>query len=211
MTARPEDVTRLDPLRKVGEEHKQMTNPSKGFNSYMEKASEQMQGSSKAGATSPFDLAQSQPPLASGPTFDSLLNQVKSSQSMLGDMSSDLNTKNLKFKQSQRYLLRSKLKNANSYLNAANAKLGVEASEVAPSTGGGILGKFVDYVSQGQSNLIAAQNKLVHLKDKGDHLNPADFIAIQLKLSYAQREIEYASIMLSKAVDDMKTLMNIQL
>lgn len=130
---------------------------------------------------------------------------------MLGDMNADLNTKNLKLKQSQRYLLRSKLKNANGYLKAANAKMGVEVPQTAPATGGGILGKFLDYVSEGQSNLAAAQQQLLNLKGKGDALKPADFLAIQLKLAHAQQEIEYASIMLSKAVDDMKTLMNIQL
>jgi hypothetical protein len=214
MTSRPDDVTKLDPLRKIGEEQQPNTTPGKGFESYMEKAGAQMhnlQSSAKTTASSPFDLARAQAPLASGPTFDSLLSQVKSSQVMLGDMNSDLNTKNLKLKQSQRYLLRSKLKNANGYLKAANVKMGAEAPAPAAATGGGILGKFVNYVADGQSNLIAAQQQLVNLKGKGDALKPADFLSIQLKLAHAQQEIEYASVMLSKAVDDMKTLMNIQL
>lgn len=213
MTSRPDDVSKLDPIRSIGEEQKSTGTPTpgKGFESYMEKAGEQMQGTGKTPAASPFDLAQTQPPLTTGPTFDSLLSQVKQSQTMLGDMNSDLNTKNLKLKQSQRYLLRSKLNNANGYLKAANAKMGAEAPTPPPSTGGGIMGKFLDYVSDGQSNLVAAQQQLMNLKGKGEALKPADFLAIQIKLAHAQQEIEYASIMLSKAVDDMKTLMNIQL
>ena len=211
MTSRPDDVTKVDPLRRIGEDQKSTITPGKGFESYMEKAGQQMQGPGKATAASPFDLAQPQAPLASGPTFDSLLSQVKSSQTMLGDMSSDLNTKNLKLKQSQRYLLRSKLSSANGYLKAANTKMGTEPPASPPPTGGGIVGKFLDYVADGQSNLAAAQNQLMNLKGKGDALKPADFLAIQLKLAHAQQEIEYASIMLSKAVDDMKTMMNIQL
>ena len=211
MTSRPDDVTKLDPVRRVGEDQKSTTAPGKGFESYMEKAGQQMQGAGKTTAASPFNLVQPQPPLASGPTFDSLLGQVKSAQVMLGDMNSDLNTKNLKLKQSQRHLLRSKLGSANTYLKAANSKMGAEAPTPPPSTGGGIIGKFLDYVADGQSNLAAAQNQLMNLKGKGDALKPADFLAIQLKLAHAQQEIEYASIMLSKAVDDMKTMMNIQL
>lgn len=130
---------------------------------------------------------------------------------MLGDMNNDLNTKNLKLKQSQRTVLRSKLGNATNYLQAANAKMGAEIPTPSTSTGGGILGKFLDYVADGQSNLSAAQQQLMSLKSKGQSLQPADFLAIQLKLAHAQQEIEYASIMLSKAVDDMKTMMNIQL
>ena len=211
MTSRPDDVTKLDPVRRLGEEQKSTSTPGKGFESYMEKAGEQMQGAGKTTAVSPFDLAQAKAPLASGPTFDSLLSQVKSSQVMLGDMNNDLNTKNLKLKQSQKYLLRSKLQNANGYLKAANTKMGAEAPATLPSTGGGIMGKFLNYISDGQSNLAAAQQQLMGLKGKGDALKPADFLAIQVKLAHAQQEIEYASIMLSKAVDDMKTLMNIQL
>lgn len=214
MTSRPDDVTKLDPTRRIGEEQKSTPTPGKGFESYMEKAGENIptQGTGKTTPTSPFDLAQAQSPLATGPTFDSLLNQVKASQGMLGDMSNDLNTKNLKLKQSQRYLLRSKLKNANGYLKAANTKMGAKApeEEAAPS-GGGIMGKFLNYIGNGQANLAAAQQQLMNLKGKGDALKPADFLAIQVKLAHAQQEIEYASIMLSKAVDDFKTLMNIQL
>ena len=73
------------------------------------------------------------------------------------------------------------------------------------------MGKFLNYIGDGQANLAAAQQQLMNLKGKGDALKPADFLAIQIKLAHAQQEIEYASIMLSKAVDDFKTLMNIQL
>jgi hypothetical protein len=214
MTSRPDDVTKMDPVRRIGDEQKGVTQPpGKGFESYMEKAGEQMptQGPGKPGALSPFDLAQAQSPLSTGPTFDSLLSQVKSSQTMLGDMNNDLNTKNLKLKQSQRSVLRGKLNNANNYLKAANAKMGAETPAAPQATGGGIMGKFLNYVADGQSNLAAAQQQLMNLKGKGDALKPADFLAIQVKLAHAQQEIEYASIMLSKAVDDFKTLMNIQL
>ncbi len=213
MTSRPDDVTKLDPIRRVGDEQKTTTQtPGQGFESYMEKAGQQMQGAGKTTAVTPFDLAQAQTPLTAGPNFDSLMSQVKSSQVMLGDMNNDLNTKNLKLKQSQRTVLRSKLTNANTYLKAANTKMGAEIPQPpTPSTGGGILGKFLDYVADGQSNLSAAQQQLTNLKTKGGTMQPADFLAIQLKLAHAQQEIEYASLMLSNTVSDLKTMMNIQL
>jgi hypothetical protein len=213
MTSRPDDVTKIDPLRRIGDEQKTVSAPGQGFESYMEQAGKQMEGASKTTpAVSPFDLAHGQTPLAAGPNFDSLMGQVKSTQTMLGDMNNDLNTKNLKLKQSDKYLLRSKLQKANGYLKSANVDLGAEAPAAQPpSTGGGIIGKFLDYISEGQSNLVAAQKQLFSLKEKGTALNPSDFLEIQLKLAHAQQEIEYASLMLSKTVDDMKTLMNIQL
>lgn len=211
-TPRPDDVSRLDPLKRVGDEQKQTSTPSQSFESYMEKAASQPSGPGKSTGVSPFELAKGNQPLATGPTFDNLLTQVKSAQTMLGDINNQLQTPNLKLKQSQRYLLRNKLTSANSYLNAANTKMGVEApADSGESKRTGIVGKFLDYVDEGQNNLMTAQKQLMDLKSKGESLNPGDFLSIQVKLAHAQQEIEYASIMLSKAVEDMKTLFNIQL
>jgi len=210
MVDRPD---RLDPIKKIGEEKMPggpvPEKPTGSFESYMEKASQQP---SKPTGTSPFELQQQQnQTLLTTPTFDSLLTQVKSAQSMLGDMNTHLNTKNLKLKSSQRYLLRNKLTDANSYLRAANTKMGAEAPSTPPSSGGGVIGKFLDYVSEGQANLATAQQQLMNLKEKGSNMNPADFLAIQLKLSHAQQEIQYASMLLANAVDALKTMFNIQL
>jgi len=210
----PENVPKMDPLRRVGEETKPPLTPGvpgQGFETYMEKASGSKAPTQPPGV-SPFDLAQTQGLLAKGPNFDTLLTQVKSAQTMLGDMTNDLHTKNLKLKQSQRQVLRSKLKGATTYLKAANGKMGAPIpQEEKEEKGGGILGKFLNYISYGQRNLQAAQQQLMNLKNKGTTLQPADFLAIQVKLSHAQIEIEYASVMLGKAVDAAKTLMNIQL
>jgi hypothetical protein len=211
MTSRPDDVSKLDPVRRIGEDQKSGATPGQGFESYMDKASQTMQGAGKTTAVSPFDLAGPQPVLSTGPSFDSLLSQVKSSQVMLGDMNNDLNTKNLKLKQSERTVLRSKLQNATGYLQAANTKMGAELPTPPSASGGGIMGKFLNYVADGQANLAAAQQQLLSMKGKGQTMKPADFLAVQLKLAHAQQEIEYASIMLSNAVGSFKTLMNIQL
>jgi hypothetical protein len=209
MVDRPE---RLDPTRKVGDE-KQPGGPTPetgSFGSYMEKAG-QAPAAGKSPAVSPFDLAHGQAPLAAGPSFDSLMSQVKSVHGMLGDVNTQLQTKNLKLSQSQRQSLRNKMGNANKYLKAANVKMGADTAETPTTTKGGVVGQFLNWVSEGQQNLMAAQNQLLSLKDKGQDLKPADFLAIQLKLAHAQQEIEYASIMLSKAVEDIKTMFNIQL
>jgi hypothetical protein len=212
MTQKPDDISRAQPIKPFGEEQRPEGAPAQGqaFEQYMEKAAGQP-SSGTPSALSPFDLAHGQAMLSTAPNFDTLMTQVKSTQGMLGDVSTQLNTPNLRLKQSQRYLLRTKLTDANAHLRAANGKMGAELPEAKAPSSGGILGKFLDYVSDGQSNLAAAQNQIQALKDKGDNLKPADFLAIQLKLAHAQQQIEYASIMLSKVVDDMKTLFNVQL
>ncbi len=209
MTGKPDDISRLDPTKRIGEDEQKMGTPSQPFEQYMQRAGEKEQV--KPPGISPFDLPQGTSSLATiGPSFDSRLAQVKSAQSLLGDVNNHLNTPNLKLKQSQRYLLRNKLTDANTHLHAANAKLGAEPGAVKPTAGGGVIGKFLDLVSEGNNNLKAAQEKLLTLKSKGD-LKPADFLVLQLKLAAAQQEIEYSSIMLGKAVEDLKMLFQVQL
>ncbi len=212
MVDRPD---RLDPIKNIGEDKQPggpTPQPSGSFEAYMEKAGQQPSAAGKAPGISPFDLAQNPTSLTQGPTFDSLMAQTKSVQGMLGDINTHLQTKNLKLKQSDRASLRSKLTSANSYLRAANVKLGAEVPPAPPpSSTGGIMGKFLGYLSDGQANVAAAQQQMMAMKGKGDALKPADFLAIQIKLAHAQQEIEYASMMLANAVSGLKTLFNIQL
>lgn len=132
MVDRPD---RLDPIRKIGEEKlpggpTSSQTPGQSFESYMEKA----KGKPEAGGptTTPFDLAKARTPLMQGPTFDSLMAQAKSIHGTLGDINTDLQTKNLKLKPSERHLLRTKLQNANGYLKAANTDLGVKPPPPPP-------------------------------------------------------------------------------
>lgn len=209
---KPEDISGAQPIKRLGDDQPLKGVPNESFQTYMDKAAQQGTQPQKPPTISPFDLAHGATPLTQGANIDTLLTQAKSAHVTLGDISTQLNTKNLKLKQSQRYLLRNKLGDANSMLKAANLKAGGELP--APPTtasSGGIIGKFLDFVNEGQSHISAIQKKLVGMKEKGDSLNPADFLAIQLKLGHAQQEIEYASIMLSKAVEDMKMLFNVQL
>jgi hypothetical protein len=213
MTMKPDDISGAQPIKRLGDDQQPLKGgPSESFQTYMDKAALQGNAAQKPPAVSPFDLAHGQTALTQGANLDTLLTQAKSAQTTLGDISSQLNTKNLKLKQSQRYLLRNKLGDANAMLKAANAKVGGETPPPpTPSSSGGIIGKFLDFVSDGQNHINAIQKQLTDLKAKGDSLNPADFLAIQLKMGHAQQEIEYASIMLSKAVEDMKMLFNVQL
>lgn len=213
MIMKPDDVSGAQPIKRLGEDQQPLKQgPGESFQTYMDKAALQGNSVSKPPTVSPFDLAHGQSPLAQGANLDTLLTQAKTAQTTLGDINNQLNTKNLKLKQSQRYLLRNKLSDATTMLKAANAKAGGEMPPApTPSSSGGVLGKFLDFVADGQNHITAIQKQLTDLKAKGDSLNPADFLSIQLKMGHAQQEIEYASIMLSKAVEDMKMLFNVQL
>lgn len=159
-----------------------------------------------------FDLAGTNTPLAQGPSYDSLITQANSTESTFNDLRQQLNTPNLKLKQSQKYLLNNKLSDANTHIRSASDKIGaplVEETKAPP--GSGPIAKFLNFIGNGAAQIQNAKVEMQALKDKGDAVNPADYLLIQMKVNKAQQELEYASVVLSKAVDAVRTLMNIQL
>jgi hypothetical protein len=211
----PDDVPvsqRIIPTGPVGSERKETGMPTQPFQSFMQQPSGALTPRVTS-APSPFELSQGQQSFLPGkPTFDTLLSQVNSAQQSMGDLSNQLNTPNLRLNRAQRYLLGNKLSDAKAHIRSAATKFGVEESP--EESGGAIatpLGKFLAMLTDGQYQLQAAKEQLQKMQSSGKQLHPADFLLIQVKLNKAQVEIEYSSVLLSKAIDAMKQLFNIQL
>lgn len=204
-----EDVGRAQPTLPIGTGGKPP--PSGEFKSIMQGATPPELGKT-TGQQTPFDVMQGQSVAASGADVKTLLSQVNTAQTTLGDLNNELNTPKLKLKQSQRWLLQQKFSNANAHLRSANEKLGNPPSPPfeEPKEGGPVV-KFLSYLADGQNQLKLAHQKLNELNASGKTLQPADLLLIQIKLAKAQQEMEYSSVILSKSIDDMKTLMNVQL
>lgn len=218
-TPGPEDVPRPiapNPIGEGGDGHLP-SEATRSFQSYMQsnESNPLLTSAGKSIQVSPFDLAQGQV-LAAGPTYQTIQEQAKMAQAALSDVSTQLNTPNLKLRQSSKYILKNKLASANSFIRSASSKLGASESpagqeEYKTPAGAGPLQRFLSLVTDGQNQLEAAQQQLQSLQNKGEALSPGDMLLVQIKLNKAQQEIEYSSLLLSKAVDDMKMMMNIQL
>lgn len=182
------------------------------FKPYMEGAQPNpLLDAGKAPQVSPFDLAHGKVP-APGPTLNTIQEQAKMADSTLSNINNQLQTPKLKLKQSTKYLLKNKLNSAKNHIKSASDKIGAPAiDEEAVPAGSGPLNKFLSLVTDGQNQLDATQQHLSALAKKGDQIKPADMLMIQIKLSKAQQELEYSSLLLGKAVDDLKMMMNIQL
>jgi hypothetical protein len=147
-----------------------------------------------------------------GPSHESISNQISSTSSVLGDLQNQLNNKNLNLRQSQKYLLRNKLASANQNIRTAATKAGVDTgSPPSQFSRQSPINKFLGMISDSQSQLSNAQTEINNLNMNGQSMNPGDLLLIQVKLSKAQQELEYSSVLLSTATSDIKTLFNIQL
>jgi hypothetical protein len=187
--------------------------PGSGFQGYMSEASKASakgftpaQGPGVSEALQAARAAQT-----AGPSFETLIAQVGTSQDSLANVRNQLNTKGLQFKRSQQHLLRNKLSDASTYLRAANSRLGAETPPMQPQTGARPIERFINYVTDGENQLTAAQQKIAEMQSKGGELRPADFLLIQVKMGQAQQEIEFSSTLLAKVIDSIKQTLNIQL
>ena len=62
-----------------------------------------------------------------------------------------------------------------------------------------------------QNQLKQIQGILANPREKDGSINPGTLLLVQTKLAQAQQKLEYASVLLSKAVDAIKQLFNIQI
>jgi len=187
--------------------------PGEAFADYMNRPSPPPVATQAQGVgTTPYELTQGQPSQMPPPTMASLATQANSSGDTLNTINDQLSTKNLKLKQSQKYLLRNKLSEANTHIRTAATKAGVDVGAApAPSTKQNPIRRYLTYVSDSQSQLAAIQDKIKDISATGGNLSPGDMLLIQVKLNKAQQALEYSSVLLGKAVDDIKMLFNVQI
>ena len=166
---------------------------------------------SSASQVSPLNLPQSN--LTAEPSIDSLLAQMWESEHTFDELQKNLKTKNLKFKRSEQNLMRNKLSEANTHLMSAAEKVGAKVlpSEPPPS-GFNPIERFLQLATNGGKQLQEAKQKIIDLQSaEGEELRPGDMMLVQVKLAQAQQSLEYASTLLSKAVDVIKQMINVQL
>ncbi len=201
---------RIDAGRPVEPKTPARSEPGSEFRSFMEQSGTQPGGVSSASPASPLQMGSMNMPNVA-PSFDSLMTQSKNMQDSLGDLKNQLKTPNLTLKRSQAHLLRNKLGDANDYIRGAAGKLGVDTPPMKAPKHPGATEKLMAYINDGQEKMVSIQQKLDDMMSSGTELKPADMMLVQIKMGQAQQELEYSSTVLSKVVDALKQLFNIQL
>ena len=205
--SKPEKIDPTKPLSS-GEEKE---SPTKSFKDVMGKT-ESPTSTQESGKVSPMGLTESTPKVTGTPTTQSVIGQIDSASGVLGDISNQLNTKGLKLKPSHKYLLRNKLTEANTHIRTAAKKVGVNVGK-SPSTISrqNPLTKFLAYVADSQEQLKETRNQITKISEQRGEVNPGQLLLVQVKLNAASQSLEYSSVLLSSATNDIKTLFNIQI
>ncbi len=209
----PKDIAkpeRIDPTKGIspGEEQEPDQTQTKPFDSYMQGGPEKTQTSQP----SPFDIAKGSVAPTGQPTLETVDAQMKTVSGTLGDINQHLNTKGLKLKRSQNYLLRNKLTDANQNIRTSVQKLGVDPGAPVQIAGRqNPIMRFIALVGDSQNQMQQAQKKVKELSAQGSSVNPAELLTVQIKINKAQQELEYSSVLLSNAVSSVKSLFNVQI
>lgn len=214
LPTKPPDIDKLDELGAIeapGGAKQPTPEPGK-FASFMKEEPQTSQQLTPDSKVSPMQLGEQGKIPSKPPTLEEVKSQINTVSSSLGDVQSQLQTKGLKLKQSQKYLLRNKLTSANEQIRQAAKKVGVDTGAPPDLSGKkSPITKFLSLVADGQHQLNSATQEVQRLASSNKGLNPGDFLLIQVKLQKAQQELDYSSVLLGKAVDMVKQLFNVQI
>lgn len=144
-------------------------------------------------------------------TSRDLITEAKNAVAQIDDLKQKLSTPELRIKSSVQHLLKNKLSNINENLRTAFGRAGVDYIPPDQQRAiGNPVTRFLDLLSHGQSQLQSLSGHVEGLAAKGKELSPADLLALQLKVSHVQQELEFFTALLNKTLESTKTLMNVQ-
>ncbi|MEC8306541.1 MAG: hypothetical protein VXZ72_01625 [Chlamydiota bacterium] len=148
-------------------------------------------------------------------SMQEVIHQVHAASGALEELKGTLNHRGNRIKTSENKLIKKKVELAHQKIRETMNQLGLTHQgaiihQGIPNGRGGPAARFLDFLNDGQRNLANIKRSLNSM-EPGQSLRPADLLRIQIKMSQAQQAMEYSSLLLSKAVDGIKQLMNIQI
>ena len=144
-------------------------------------------------------------------TPSELIAQTQEVVNKIEEVKTKLSTPNLSLPESSKALMNNKLSHIDENIRIALSKAGIEAREgvAAAPTENPVL-RFLGFLTHGQYQLqtLALEVEKMHLNKQ--ELSPASMLSIQIKVGYIQQELEFFSGVLNKALESIKTIMNVQ-
>lgn len=143
---------------------------------------------------------------------EQLAQKAKDLVAQIDEIKSKLETPNLKIKGSVQRILRNKLDHIDESLKTALDKAGIEIKplekiDLSVSTP---IERFLGMLTNGQEQLKTLGAEVQNYHMNGKDLSPATMLTVQIKVGQIQQEIELFSSLLNKALESVKTIMNIQ-
>ena len=148
-------------------------------------------------------------------SHDKLVVQTKEAIAKIEDIKQTLESPNVNIKNSSQPILQNKLTHINESLQVALSRAGVELNPAdttipAKNSLANPIERFLGFLTDGQGKLQTLGQELTVMSAKNQQLTPVNMLAIQVKVGQIQQELELFSSLLNKALESIKTIMNIQ-
>ncbi|MBA2368237.1 MAG: hypothetical protein H0V82_04330 [Candidatus Protochlamydia sp.] len=147
-------------------------------------------------------------------TPEELKNQSQSVIAQIEEVKTQLSTSQADIKPSYQTLLRNRLNHVDDNLKIALSKAGAEytppPAQVAKINSANPIERFIGLLSNSQYQLEHLNQTIDHLSLTKAQLTPANMLALQIKVSYVQQQMELFTSLLNKALESTKTIMNVQ-
>ncbi len=147
-------------------------------------------------------------------TTGDLVVQTQEAINRIEEIKRTLGSPEVSIKHSAQQILQNKLNHIDESLKIALSRAGVEVEPqaIASANSGRVnpIERFLHFLGDGQNQLqnLGHELRLMGLNNK--ELSPVNMLAIQVKMGQIQQELELFSSLLNKALESIKTIMNIQ-
>jgi hypothetical protein len=125
-----------------------------------------------------------------------------------------LATPNLEIKGSVQTLMNNKLSHIDESLKVALNRAGIEYTPQTVNPKANLaspIEKFIGLLTHGQYQLQRLSDDVAMMSKSGSNFTPANMLAMQIKVGYIQQEVELFTNVLNKALESIKTIMNVQI
>lgn len=165
-----------------------------------------------------MDVAREASPLSSATQVNrsNLIAQTQEAITKIEEIKKTLKSPNITIKNSAMELLQRKLDHIDESVKRALSRTGLESLSAEQAVSNkphervNPIERFLGYLTNGQSQLETLGSELRVMSTNGKNLTPVDMLAIQFKVSQIQQELELFTSLLNKALESVKTIMNIQ-
>jgi hypothetical protein len=146
---------------------------------------------------------------------EQLLSQTQETITRIEDIKQTLASPSVSIKRSAQELLQNKLTHIDESLKIALSKAGSEfqpqdIKAESPHAKVNPVERFLHFLTDGQWQLQNLGKELRVMGENKQELSPVNMLAIQVKMGQIQQELELFSNLLNKALESVKTIMNIQ-
>lgn len=143
-----------------------------------------------------------------------ILEQTKGVIAQVDDIKRKLKTPDLQLDTNVQVVMQNKLSHIDDKLRVALEKVGGEYTTLEVKEARASLRtpaqRFLHSLEMSEAQLQNIYNQVGALGTENKTINPAELLALQMKMGFVQQELEFFTSVLNKSLESTKTLMNVQ-